>query len=74
MPRFLCRVCRYAHPMSAFVANVFTVYLHCRQGVPGAPYRTECMLFVREPGTDDEWPDVRLRGQLPTRDHRCIVM
>ena len=46
MPRFLCRVCRYAHPMSAFVANVFTVYLHCRQGVPGAPYRTECMLFA----------------------------
>ena len=53
--------------MSALVANVFTVYLHCRQGVPGAPLRTECMLFVREPGADDEWPDVRLRGQLPTR-------
>jgi hypothetical protein len=49
------------------VANVFMVYLHCRQGVPGAPYRTECMVFVREPGSDDEWPDVRLRGQLPTR-------
>ena len=53
--------------MSALVANVFVVYLHCRQGVPGAPLRTECMLFVREQGADDEWPDVRLRGQLSTR-------
>lgn len=67
MPRFLCRICRYATPMTALVANVLTVYLHCRQGVPGAPYRVECARFVREPGADDEWPDVRLRGQVPTR-------
>jgi hypothetical protein len=53
--------------MSARVANVFLVYLHCRQGVPGAPLRTECTVFVREPGNHDEWPDIRLRGQLPTR-------
>ena len=63
MPRFLCRICSYAHRMSALVANVFVVYLHCRQGVPGAPYRTECMVFVRERGADNEWPDARLRGQ-----------
>ena len=67
MPRFLCRICRYTTPMSARVVNVFTVYLHCMQGVPGAPYRTECPVFVREPGADDEWPDVQLRGQMGTR-------
>ena len=64
MPRFPCRL---AHPMSALVADVFVVYLHWRQAVPGAPHRVECMLFVREPGADDEWADVRLRGELPTR-------
>jgi hypothetical protein len=67
VPRFLCGICRFSTPMSAFVANVFTVYLHCRQGVPGAPYRTVCMIFQREPGADDEWPNVRPRGQMPTR-------
>lgn len=41
MPRFLCRICRHAQPTSAIVANVLTVYLHCTQGVPGAPYRTK---------------------------------
>jgi hypothetical protein len=67
MPRFLCRICSYAVPMTARVANVRVVYLHCTQGVPGAPYRVECRVFVREPGADDEWADVRLRGQMPTR-------
>jgi hypothetical protein len=67
MPRILCRICRYSQPMTARVANVLTVYLHCMQGVPGAPYRVACPVFMREPGADDEWPDVRLRGQLPTR-------
>jgi len=43
------------------------VYLHCMQGVPGAPYRVECSVFVREPGADDEWPNVHLRGAMPTR-------
>ena len=66
VPRFLCRICRFSQPMTAIVANVFTMYLHCTQGVPGAPLRTECMVFMREPGADDEWPDVR-RGQVPTR-------
>jgi hypothetical protein len=42
MPRFLCRIGRFSTPMSALVANVFTIYLHCRQGVPGARYRVEC--------------------------------
>jgi len=67
MPRFLRCICRYTTPMTALVANVLTHYLHCMQGVPGAPYRTERMVFVREPGADDEWPDVRLRGQMATR-------
>jgi len=67
MPRILCRICRYATPMSARIAKVLTVYLHCTQGVVGAPYRAECPVFVREPGADDEWPNVRLRGRLPTR-------
>jgi hypothetical protein len=55
------------HANEARVANVLVVYLHCLQGVPGAPYRVECPVFVREPGADDQWPDVRLRSQLPTR-------
>lgn len=66
MPRFLCCICRYATPMSALVANAFAMYMHCTQGVPVAPYRTECIVFLREPRADDEWPDVRLRGQMPT--------
>ena len=45
---------------------MLTVYLHCAQGVTGAPYREECPIYVREPGADDEWPNVRLRGLLPT--------
>lgn len=53
--------------MTGRVANVLTMYLHCTQGVPGAPLRTECIVFMREPGADDESPAVRLRGQLPTR-------
>jgi hypothetical protein len=53
--------------MSARVANVLTAYLHCTQGVPDAPYRVECPVFVRELGADDEWPNVRMRGQMPTR-------
>ena len=67
MPRFICRICRYSQPMTARVANLMTMYLHCMQGVPGAPYRTECIVFVREPGADDVWPDVRMRGQIRTR-------
>ena len=67
MPRFLCRICRYTMPMSARVANVLTAYLHCTQGVPDAPYRVQCPVFVRELGADDEWPNVRMRGQMPTR-------
>ena len=62
--RYLCRICGYAMPMTVRVATL-TVYLHCMQGVPGAPYRVECPVFVREPGADDEWP--RLRGREPTR-------
>ena len=65
MPRFLCRICRYPMPMTARIANVLTTYLHCTQGVPGAPHRTECPMFIREPGADDEWP--RVRGQTRTR-------
>jgi hypothetical protein len=53
--------------MSARIANALVMYLHCTQGVPGAPFRTECLVFVREPGADDQWPSIRLRGQLPTR-------
>ncbi len=39
MPRILCRICAHAMLMTARVANVMTTYLHCWQGVPGAPYR-----------------------------------
>ena len=67
MPRLLCRICRYAVPMTAHIANKLTTYLHCTQGVPGAPFRTECLVFMREPGAEDEWPNMRLRGQMPTR-------
>jgi hypothetical protein len=67
VPRIVCRICRYAVPMTARIANLLTMYLHCTQGVPGAPLRTECMMFMREPGADDEWPSIRLRGQMPTR-------
>ena len=63
--RYLCLVCGYATPMVARMANVLTTYLHCSQGVPGAPQRVRCPVFVREPGADDEWP--RVRGILPTR-------
>jgi len=32
-----------------------------------APARVECPVLMREPGTDKEWSDVRMRGQMPTR-------
>jgi hypothetical protein len=65
MPRFLCRICRADD--GARREGALTVYLHCTQGVPGAPYRTDCLVYVREPGAHDEWPSIRPRGQLPTR-------
>lgn len=37
------------------------MYLHCIKACR-APYRTECSVFVREPGADDVWLDVRMRG------------
>ena len=46
---------------------MFLTYLHCMHGVPGAPFRTEYTVFVREPRADDVWPDVRLRGQSKVR-------
>jgi hypothetical protein len=67
MPRILCCICRFAMPMIARIAGTTTSYLHCRQGVVGAPYRVECPTFQREPGADDDWPSVRLRGRTPTR-------
>ena len=65
MKRYLCAICRYTMPMTVRVAKVLTVYLHCMQRVPGAPYRTACPVFMREPGADDEWP--RVHGREPTR-------
>jgi hypothetical protein len=64
MPYILCAICRYARRMIARVAGMTTMYQQCTHGVSGAPYRTECPVFVRE-GADDEWPSVRLRGRLP---------
>ena len=74
MPRILCCICRYATPMLARVAKVLTVYLHCTQGVGGAPHRFECPILVREPDADDEWPSVRLRGRMPTRYPVIVAM
>jgi len=62
VPRILCHICRYAVPTTARIANVLTTYLRCAQGVPGAPYRVECMVFEREPGADDEWTSGRVCG------------
>ena len=67
MPRYLCQICHFATPLMGYVANVLRLYLHCTQGVRGAPYRIEGPIFLREQGADDEWPSVRLRGSLPTR-------
>jgi hypothetical protein len=66
MPRFLCHISRFGTPLSCNVANVL-MSLHCTQGVPSAPYRVGCSVFVREPGANDEWPVVRPRGVMPTR-------
>jgi len=38
MPRFLCRICRYSTPMSTRIAHALVMYLHCTQGMPGAPF------------------------------------
>jgi hypothetical protein len=38
------------------------------QGVVGAPYRVACPVFVREPGSDDEWPSVCQSAEPLRRD------
>ena len=39
------------------------LYANARCRAMGA---RQCIVFVREPGADNCWPNVRLRGQLPT--------
>ena len=50
----LCPLCRWSASQLAIVAGEFVARLACRQGVPGAPLRLACSVFMREPGADDE--------------------
>ncbi len=50
----LCPFCRWSASQLAIVAGEFVARLACRQGVPGAPLRLACSVFMREPGADDE--------------------
>jgi hypothetical protein len=52
--------------MVGYVANVLPLYIALHSRVRGAPYRTECPVFMREPRADDEWPFVRVRDQMPS--------
>lgn len=68
MARILCLICRFASPQYALLANIATVYLHCLQGVPGAPTRTACLRFEREPGADDDMLVLGVRLRYPVLD------
>ncbi len=50
----LCPLCRWSASQLAIVAGAFVARLACRQGVPGAPLRTSCPVYQREPGADDD--------------------
>lgn len=60
--RALCPLCRWSASQFANVAGKFVVHLACRQGMPGAPLRLACSVFMREPGADDEFRP-RRRGR-----------
>jgi hypothetical protein len=59
----LCRHCRYSAMVAVIVTGIRSMALHCRQGVPGSPRRSDCPIYQREPGSDDDlvklrWPVV----------------
>jgi hypothetical protein len=59
--RILCQFCHWSQPQLVQIAGVLTSHLHCRQGVPGAPQRESCRVFMRATTADDEEP-ARRRG------------
>ena len=59
----LCPLCHWLTPMPGRIAGVLTIYMHCMQGVPGAPLRERCLAFLREPGADDDRPRRRPPGR-----------
>jgi len=61
--------------MMTRVAGALTMYLHGRQGMPGAPQRSECLVFVRDSGLGDGCSVVLGEGvrllTICTRPARC---
>ena len=47
-------LCLWSVQMLVRIAGLTDTHLHCTQGVPGAPLRYACPVFMREPGADDD--------------------
>jgi hypothetical protein len=50
----LCPICYWSVSQLVRIAGALTVHLRCPQGVPGAPVRENCGVFMRATGADDD--------------------
>jgi len=50
----LCPICHWSVSQLARIAGALSVHLRCTQGVPGAPLRRSCPVFMREADADDD--------------------
>jgi hypothetical protein len=52
----LCPICHWSVSQLVRIAGTLAVHLRCAQGVPGAPLRDYCRVFMRATGADDDRP------------------
>jgi hypothetical protein len=50
----LCPICHWSVSQLVRIAGTLAVHLRCAQGVPGAPTRRDCGVFMRATGADDD--------------------
>jgi len=55
----LCPICHWSVSQLVRIAGTLAVHLRCTQGIPGAPLRNSCPVFMRETGADDDVPRQR---------------
>jgi hypothetical protein len=51
-----CPICHWSVSQLVRIAGTLAVHIRCVQGVPGAPWRHQCGVFVRATGADDDRP------------------
>lgn len=52
--RPICPTCAAWQSYPCIIGRTKTEAMRCMKGVQGAPERTECPYYLREPGADDE--------------------